>query len=165
MNTFLVKCKCQHCNQSLEFEADRAGETVPCPNCGMDTQLFIPQTGRLPEPSKNASTFSAGKISALAGGILLLAIAIILLIVFARLTDDGTNNGPGAGAMIVSGVLLMCATLVGFLIYFAPALVAHSRKKRNFSAILVLNLLTGWTFLGWVIALVWACTVDPETNK
>ena len=42
MNIFLVKCKCQHCNQPLEFEAQHAGELIQCPNCSLETVLFIP---------------------------------------------------------------------------------------------------------------------------
>lgn len=49
MNT-LAKCKCQHCNQKIEFDSSQAGETIPCPNCGMDTLLFIPQADPLSEP-------------------------------------------------------------------------------------------------------------------
>jgi hypothetical protein len=41
-------------------------------------------------------------------------------------------------------------------VYLVPSIVG--RRKRNAVAIFVLNLLLGWTFLGWVLALVWACT-------
>jgi hypothetical protein len=43
-------------------------------------------------------------------------------------------------------------------IYFLPTIVAWG--KRNETAILVLNLLLGWSGLGWVIALVWALKED-----
>ena len=43
-------------------------------------------------------------------------------------------------------------------IYFLPWVIARGRKHHNSDAILVLNLFLGWTVLGWVIALVWACT-------
>ena len=58
----------------------------------------------------------------------------------------------------------LIALAIGGLLYFIPAIVAESRKHRNSSAILILNLLLGWTFFGWVIALVWAFTdnVRPE---
>ena len=46
--------------------------------------------------------------------------------------------------------------LIMLALYFAPAIVAHSRKHRQSLAIAVLNLFLGWTILGWVIALVWA---------
>jgi Superinfection immunity protein len=47
--------------------------------------------------------------------------------------------------------------------YFLPSLVSVLRHKRNAEAIFVLNLLLGWTLVGWVIALVWAVTVDTAT--
>jgi hypothetical protein len=43
-------------------------------------------------------------------------------------------------------------------LYFAPSIVAGRRQHRNGAAIAILNLLLGWTFIGWVIALAWACT-------
>lgn len=48
----------------------------------------------------------------------------------------------------------------GFVLYFLPAIVAFARGKRDAGAILVLNLLLGWTAIGWVIALVWALRQD-----
>lgn len=45
---------------------------------------------------------------------------------------------------------------VSLFIYFIPSFAAGTRH-RNFNAILVLNIFLGWTFIGWVIALVWAC--------
>ena len=54
----------------------------------------------------------------------------------------------------------------GFFIYFAPTLVALLRHKRNTLSIFLLNLFLGWTFVGWIIALVWASTVDvPATAR
>lgn len=35
-------CRCQHCDQKIKFNAANAGHTVACPNCGMETMLFIP---------------------------------------------------------------------------------------------------------------------------
>jgi len=46
--------------------------------------------------------------------------------------------------------------------YFVPAIVATLRKHRNRMAITVLNVFAGWTFIGWIAALVWACTKDVE---
>jgi T4 superinfection immunity protein len=48
--------------------------------------------------------------------------------------------------------------IVVIFIYFFPAMVAGMRDHSQGLAIFVLNLLTGWTALGWVAALVWACT-------
>ena len=48
------------------------------------------------------------------------------------------------------------------MLYFVPYLVGT--HKRNSGAILALNLLLGWTFIGWVAALVWALTKDTPTS-
>ena len=56
-------------------------------------------------------------------------------------------------------VFLGFVVLIGlFALYLLPGIVAHKRRHPNETAILVLNLLLGWTLLGWVGALVWACT-------
>lgn len=52
--------------------------------------------------------------------------------------------------------------IVGFVIYFLPTFVASNRKHVNGTSIFLVNLLLGWTFLGWVIALVWASSANTE---
>jgi hypothetical protein len=42
-------------------------------------------------------------------------------------------------------------------LYFLPLIVAKTRNHRQTLAIGVLNFLAGWTLIGWVVALVWAC--------
>jgi hypothetical protein len=43
-----------------------------------------------------------------------------------------------------------------FAFYFLPALIAFLRNHKNKLAIFLLNLLLGWTVLGWVVSLVWS---------
>ena len=45
---------------------------------------------------------------------------------------------------------------ISVLAYFVPSLVAWRRIKRRFVWIFALNLLTGWTAIGWMVALIWA---------
>lgn len=52
----------------------------------------------------------------------------------------------------------LVVVLVLAVLYFLPTIVGWS--KRNAEAIFVLNLLLGWTFIGWAVALVWALTYD-----
>ena len=61
---------------------------------------------------------------------------------------------------ILSVVLAIVFILIGIGVYFLPSFVAGGRQKENVGAIVVLNLFLGWTFIGWVIALVWACMED-----
>ncbi len=41
------------------------------------------------------------------------------------------------------------------LIYFFPTIIAAARN-RQVASILTLNLLLGWTLIGWIICLVWS---------
>jgi len=50
--------------------------------------------------------------------------------------------------------------LVSLLLYFLPAFLA--RKRSDFTAIFVLNLLAGWTVIGWIVALVWALSSGQQ---
>lgn len=44
------------------------------------------------------------------------------------------------------------------LCYFVPGAVASIRHHHQTAAIWVLNVLLGWTVIGWIVALVWAST-------
>jgi hypothetical protein len=52
--------------------------------------------------------------------------------------------------------LFFLSVAVGLFIYFLPAFIARKRNNPNATAIFVLNLLLGWSLIGWLIALVWA---------
>ena len=43
-----------------------------------------------------------------------------------------------------------------FAVYFLPSIIAGAREHKNKFAIFLLNLLLGWTVIGWVGALVWS---------
>lgn len=58
-------------------------------------------------------------------------------------------------ASMLSSIFVL---LIGSLIYFLPTIVAGNHHHRNKSAIAVLNFFLGWTFIGWVVAMIWACT-------
>ncbi|MES2219395.1 MAG: superinfection immunity protein [Acidobacteriota bacterium] len=48
-------------------------------------------------------------------------------------------------------------------LYFLPTIIG--RRKRNVVAIFVLNLFLGWSGLGWIVALIWSCTVDRDSIR
>lgn len=53
--------------------------------------------------------------------------------------------------------------LAGLAFYFLPSFIG--RHKSNSSAIFLLNLLLGWTLIGWIVSLVWASTNDTPAPK
>jgi len=44
------------------------------------------------------------------------------------------------------------------LLYFLPTIIA--RHKSDFAGIFMVNLLFGWTVIGWFVALIWACAAE-----
>jgi len=48
----------------------------------------------------------------------------------------------------------------GMLMYFLPTIIAAARSNHDVAAIFVQNFFLGWTFIGWIIALVWALKHD-----
>ena len=67
-------------------------------------------------------------------------------------------------SIIISSIFGISSEMIGiFLIfwiaiyvYFFPTVIGYSRRHMNTLSIFMLNLFLGWTFLGWVGALVWA---------
>ena len=56
-------------------------------------------------------------------------------------------------------------TLILILVsYFLPSLIALMRGKSNTFAILILNIFLGWTFIGWIVALIWSVTSDNKAQ-
>lgn len=61
------------------------------------------------------------------------------------------------------GVTELLVIGIPFLaIYFLPSIIALSRKKNNAAGIILLNFFLGWTFIGWIVSLIWACLKDNE---
>lgn len=58
---------------------------------------------------------------------------------------DGGGGGATAGAVIVALAL-----------YFIPTIIAMVRKVPNVGSVIVINLLLGWTIIGWIVALAMA---------
>ena len=61
----------------------------------------------------------------------------------------------------LSMVSLMVGIMIGVYViaflYILPFIIALSRKHIDADAIGILIAVFGWTILGWIIALIWAC--------
>ena len=67
------------------------------------------------------------------------------------------NQGADLGTQSGNGVLIVLVVM-----YFIPTLIAALRMHYNLGAVLACNLLLGWTFIGWVVAFVWAVKREPK---
>jgi Superinfection immunity protein len=50
----------------------------------------------------------------------------------------------------------------GIGLYFLPSIIAAVRHTHNAAGIVLLNLFLGWTFVGWVVALLLAICSAPS---
>jgi hypothetical protein len=79
----------------------------------------------------------------------------------ARIEETLARDEYGEEPEMLSAFVAL-GTLVGIIfslaLLFLPTLVAKSRNHPNVLPIFLVNLFFGWTFVGWVISLVWACT-------
>ena len=54
-------------------------------------------------------------------------------------------------------ILFLVIGAAAICFYLLPALIADIRDTKHGWTILVLNLLLGWTVLGWIALVIWAC--------
>ena len=64
-------------------------------------------------------------------------------------------NDLGSGVRIFAMIL--------FFIFWLPSIIGFYRNISNIVGIFALNFFLGWTFIGWVIAVVWS--VSGEADK
>ena len=79
-----IECKCQTCSGRLAFEPERAGETIQCPHCKMDTVLFVPSAPSNQDlPAKGVGGIAGGAIA-----IVLVAIGLLMILAAQRGKQD-----------------------------------------------------------------------------
>lgn len=59
----------------------------------------------------------------------------------------------GAGAAGLGAIIVIVG---GIAFYVSPAWVAHKAQHPQRTAITILNILLGWTVIGWIVCIVWA---------
>jgi len=78
---------------------------------------------------------------------------VVLLFWFAFSLGMGSQAGPlnGFGQLVAASFFVAAPAL-----YFLPTYEAWARKHPNLTSIALINLLVGWSLVGWIIAIVWA---------
>ena len=67
---------------------------------------------------------------------------------------------------LLIGLLLAFLAFTTFIcVYLLPTFIAYRKDKKDKLAILLINIFLGSTFIGWVIALVWALTTDKTKTE
>ncbi|MCC3701384.1 superinfection immunity protein [Rouxiella badensis] len=63
------------------------------------------------------------------------------------------------GEMLVPVAVILCVAM-----YFLPFLIADHRKHKKLPVIFGVNLLLGWTVIGWAVAMVWAFSTPENAS-
>jgi hypothetical protein len=71
--------------------------------------------------------------------------AIVALVVGVLLWDGSGDDLQG----LITGLVVLG-------LYFVPTVIAVVRKHRQIAPIILINLLLGWTVIGWIAALIWS---------
>lgn len=58
-------------------------------------------------------------------------------------------------------IIFVCLCLC---LYFLPCFVCVMRDATNFGAVFIINLLFGWTLIGWIAAFIIACMSQTKTS-
>jgi Superinfection immunity protein len=86
-------------------------------------------------------------------------VTIVTIILSARDTlavkPQGLPQRAGNGGMYF--------VVLAIALYFLPSFAAW--RKRNWGAICLLNLLLGWTLIGWIVALAWGWAMEAARPK
>jgi hypothetical protein len=61
----------------------------------------------------------------------------------------------------VSFIVVTSLTCVSLALYLLPCLIGCARRAPDIGAIAVIDILLGWTFIGWVVALAMAFRSAP----
>jgi hypothetical protein len=68
--------------------------------------------------------------------------------------QPASTSAAGSG-LGLSAFMIFCIVVI-FCLYWLPAINGFQRKHRNAVPILLVNFFFGWTFIGWVVALIWS---------
>ncbi|MGS0893871.1 superinfection immunity protein [Burkholderia stagnalis] len=64
-----------------------------------------------------------------------------------------------------NAVLFQAAgSVAAVAIYFLPAIIADRRGRHDKLTVALFNALFGWTVIGWLMTLYWACQPNPHAD-
>lgn len=102
------------------------------------------------------------------GGIILIVI-VMLIINYADKVNSRSNDMQSiesmVGSAIITGLLAALIIAVSIGVYLMPTFVACRKKHPYTVGIVLIDIFLGWSLIGWVGALVWACCVPDQKQS
>lgn len=88
---------------------------------------------------------------------------ILFAAMFFALVGLAVWDGARFGGILLFAVMII-GGIGGLLLYFLPTIFAVVRRHRQAAPIILLNVFLGWTFLGWIAALIWSVADFRQTR-
>jgi DNA-directed RNA polymerase subunit RPC12/RpoP len=123
-NPSLPACPCNVCSAKIEFEPSRAGETIACPHCGMDTLLYIPSLSR----TQTATLLEAPAAQVPAHGQTLIQIGLGAQAAFAR-RKRGSKTSPAGIICELIGFILLFLFPIGTILGIALMIAGYQVSR------------------------------------
>lgn len=60
---------------------------------------------------------------------------------------------------------LAMGAFVALALYFLPLIIAAARKHNQILPITLITIFLGWTFLGWLVAIIWSLSPDVQSSS
>lgn len=101
---------------------------------------------------------SAARITKIAVTTGIITACVLIVLYMMETSDQSKSNPPGsttAGGAVVLGF---------FAIYFLPTVAGVIRRSKQLATIIIINLLLGWTIIGWIVAMCFACWNSKEVS-
>ncbi|WP_291147073.1 superinfection immunity protein [Flavobacterium sp. UBA7680] len=85
-------------------------------------------------------------------------VTALIFTIFVHGMQIGESSLPFENNDITVGKLM--AGMVILFVYFIPTIICW--KKKNSKYLLILNIFTAWTILGWFICFIWAFNINRQ---
>lgn len=90
-------------------------------------------------------------------------LVLFLLVAIGGSTEPTRQSPQTIG--VFQWLFLAIVALGAVFLYTLPAFISASRNSPNFIAILLINIFLGWTVVGYIAMLIWACVDNVQPNK
>ena len=86
-------------------------------------------------------------------------------LIFINLLFTSTAQAASDDMNAVQVIMMLLLVVAIGMIYFLPTIISSKRNHHQGASICAVNILLGWTFLGWAIALIWSLSHISEEHK
>jgi hypothetical protein len=92
------------------------------------------------------------------------ALFALILLTGTAIADPLLAQDPGlmdGGEIDFGDLVSLLPAFLALILYFVPTIISHMRDVQNYAKIFFVNLILGWTVVGWIAVLIWSIRAKP----